>query len=96
MPIREILCMMSSRFLLRFLSQYAVFLTLAPILGDVLTIRKPLARYRLHDASYSAMRSLDASKLRERLLQDVEKARFFASVSRQLRLPYRSIPSAIV
>jgi glycosyltransferase involved in cell wall biosynthesis len=65
----------------------AVFLTLAPILGDVLTIRKPLARYRLHDASYSAMRSLDASKLRERLLQDVEKARFFASVSRQLRLP---------
>jgi glycosyltransferase involved in cell wall biosynthesis len=65
----------------------AVFLTLAPILGDVLTIRKPLARYRLHDASYSAMRSLDASKLRERLLQDVDKARLFASVSRQLRLP---------
>jgi glycosyltransferase involved in cell wall biosynthesis len=65
----------------------AVFLTLAPILGDVLTIRKPLARYRLHDASYSAMRSLDASKLRERLLQDIEKARLFTSVSRQLRLP---------
>lgn len=65
----------------------AVFLTLAPILGDVLTIQKPLARYRLHDASYSAMRSLDASKLRERLLQDVDKARLFASVSRQLRLP---------
>ena len=33
------------------------------------------------------MRSLDASKLRERLHQDVEKARLFASVSRQLRLP---------
>jgi len=65
----------------------AVLVTLAPLLGDVLTIRKPLARYRSHDASYSAMRSLDASKLRERLHQDVEKARLFISVSRQLRLP---------
>jgi glycosyltransferase involved in cell wall biosynthesis len=64
----------------------AVLVTLAPLLGDVLTIRKPLARYRSHDASYSGMRSLDASKLRERLRQDVEKARLFASVSRQLRL----------
>jgi hypothetical protein len=65
----------------------AVLLTLAPLLGDVLTIRKPLARYRLHNTSYSAMPSLEAFKLRERLHQDVEKARFFASVSRQLRLP---------
>jgi glycosyltransferase involved in cell wall biosynthesis len=65
----------------------AVLLTLAPILGDVLTIQKPLARYRLHNTSYSAMPSLEAFKLRERLHQDVEKARFFASVSRQLRLP---------
>jgi glycosyltransferase involved in cell wall biosynthesis len=64
----------------------AVLLTLAPVLGDVLTIRKPLARYRLHDTSYSAMPSLDASKLRERLHQDVEKARLFATVCRQLRL----------
>jgi glycosyltransferase involved in cell wall biosynthesis len=65
----------------------AVLLTLAPVLGDVVTIRKPLARYRSHDASYSAMPALDASKLRERLHQDVEKARFFARVSRQLQLP---------
>jgi glycosyltransferase involved in cell wall biosynthesis len=64
----------------------AVLLTLAPVLGDVVTIRKPLARYRSHDASYSAMPSLDASKLRERLHQDVEKARLFASVSHSLRL----------
>jgi hypothetical protein len=64
----------------------AVFLTLAPILGDVVTIRKPLARYRLHDTSYSAMPSLDASKLRERLHQDIEKARLFTTVCRQLRL----------
>src|SRR5215831_2767653 len=30
----------------------AALLTIAPILGDVLTIRKPLARLRIHDASY--------------------------------------------
>src|SRR6266851_6777957 len=61
----------------------AVLLTLAPILGDVLTIRKPLARYRLHDASYSAMRSLDAVKFRTRLQQDVGRARLLATVSQR-------------
>jgi glycosyltransferase involved in cell wall biosynthesis len=70
----------------------AVLLTLAPLLGDVLTIRKPLARYRLHDASYSAMPSLDASKLRERLHQDIEKARLFASVARERGLRVSSDP----
>jgi hypothetical protein len=64
-----------------------VLLTIAPILGDVLTIRKPLARYRIHDASYGAMSSLNAFKLRQRLHQDIEKAHLFATVSRQLRLP---------
>jgi hypothetical protein len=58
-------------------------------MGDVLTIRKSLALYRVHDASYSGMRSLDAFKLRGRLHQDVEKARLFTSVSLQLGL---SIP----
>jgi glycosyltransferase involved in cell wall biosynthesis len=70
----------------------AVLLTLAPILGDVLTIRKPLAQYRVHDASYSGMQSLDAFKLRARLYQDIEKARLFASVSRQLGLSTRPDP----
>jgi len=65
----------------------AALLTLAPILGDVLTIRKPLARYRSHSASYGGMRSLDSSKLRKQLHQDVEKARLFARVSRQLGIP---------
>jgi hypothetical protein len=65
----------------------AALLTLAPILGDVLTIQKPLARYRLHDASYSAMRSLDPVKLRDRLYQDVERARLFATVCQRRRLP---------
>ena len=66
----------------------AVLLTIAPILGDVLTIRKPLARYRIHDASWGAMTgSVNASKLRQRLHQDTERAHLFATVSRQLRLP---------
>jgi glycosyltransferase involved in cell wall biosynthesis len=67
----------------------AVLLTIAPILGDVLTIPKPLARCRIHDASYSAMPSLSASKLRKFLHQDTEKAHLFTTISRQLGL---SIP----
>jgi glycosyltransferase involved in cell wall biosynthesis len=62
----------------------APLVTLAPILGDVLTIRKPLARYRVHDANDGALRSLDVAKLRNRLHQDVEMARLFATASRQL------------
>jgi glycosyltransferase involved in cell wall biosynthesis len=64
----------------------AVLLTLAPILGDVLTIQKSLARYRSHDASYGGMGSLDPVKVRKQLLQDVEKARLFTTVSRELGL----------
>jgi glycosyltransferase involved in cell wall biosynthesis len=65
----------------------ASLLTLAPILGEVVTIRKPLARYRSHGASFGGMRSVDPSKLRKQLYQDVERARFLASVCRHLRLP---------
>jgi glycosyltransferase involved in cell wall biosynthesis len=66
----------------------AVFLTLAPILGDVLTIRKPLGRYRIHDASWGSMvGSLDPFKLRQMLHQDIERERLFSRVSRHLRLP---------
>jgi glycosyltransferase involved in cell wall biosynthesis len=71
----------------------AVFLTIAPILGDVLTIRKPLARYRIHGASWGAMmESLNTFKLRQLLHQDIERAHLFATVSRQLRLPVSSDP----
>jgi Glycosyl transferase family 2 len=70
----------------------ASLLTIAPILGDVLTIRKSLARYRIHDASYGAMPSLNASKLRQRLHQDTEKARLFATVTQRLRLPAAQDP----
>jgi glycosyltransferase involved in cell wall biosynthesis len=71
----------------------AVLLTIAPILGDVLTIRKPLARLRIHDASWGSMtRSLNVAKLRQQLHQDIERAQLFASVSRELGLPVSRDP----
>jgi glycosyltransferase involved in cell wall biosynthesis len=71
----------------------AVLLTIAPILGDVLTIRKPLARLRIHSASWGAMtESLNTFKLRQLLHQDIERAHLFATVSRQLRLPVSRDP----
>jgi hypothetical protein len=71
----------------------AVLLTIAPILGDVLTIRKPLARLRIHGASWGSMiGSLDPFKLRQMLHQDVERARLFAAVSSHLGLPVSPDP----
>jgi glycosyltransferase involved in cell wall biosynthesis len=65
----------------------AALLTVAPILGDVVTIRRPLARYRVHDVSYSAMGPCNVgNKLRQSLYQDIEKARLFASVTQRLNL----------
>jgi glycosyltransferase involved in cell wall biosynthesis len=71
-----------------------VLLTLAPILGDVLTIPKPLARYRIHAANDGALGSLDAAKLRNRLKQDVEKASLLTTVSRQRNLQIPTDPLA--
>ena len=71
----------------------AALLTIAPLLGDVLNIRKPLARYRIHDTSYSAMGSVNtATKLRQTLCQDIEKARLFAMVTHRLDLQVRRDP----
>jgi glycosyltransferase involved in cell wall biosynthesis len=64
-----------------------VLLLLAPILGDVLTIRKSLARCRIHAANNTALRSLnDAGKLRDRLREDIEKAALFRTVCHQMHL----------
>src|SRR5262249_33233659 len=64
----------------------AVLLTLAPMMGDILTIRRPLARYRIHASNTMLMRSLDGAKIRGRLRQDVELARLFTTASQQLHL----------
>src|SRR5207237_1417332 len=56
-------------------------------MGDVVTIRRPLARYRIHARNDGTLRSLDATKFRNRLQQDVEQARLFATACQRLRLP---------
>ncbi len=70
----------------------APLITLAPMLGDVLTLRKPLARYRLHNANDGAMNSLNATQFRNRLRQDVEMARLFATAAHRLHLPIAHDP----
>jgi glycosyltransferase involved in cell wall biosynthesis len=60
-------------------------ITLAPIVGDVLTIPKPLARYRVH-ARNGASASDQMEKIRRRLYQDIEKANLFSTVSREFGL----------
>jgi Glycosyl transferase family 2 len=67
-------------------------LTLAPIFGDVLTIRKPLARYRIHGKNVGALGSLQVEKIHMRLHQDVEKANLFVTVSAQLGVPVSRDP----
>jgi glycosyltransferase involved in cell wall biosynthesis len=64
----------------------AVLLMLAPMMGDILTIRKPLARYRIHAANTMALRALDPAKFRSRLQQDTKLAFLFATASQRLRL----------
>jgi hypothetical protein len=70
----------------------AVLVTLAPIMGDVLTIRKPLARYRIHATNSMLMHTLDAAKIRGRLQQDIKVARLFATVLQQLNVPLARDP----
>jgi glycosyltransferase involved in cell wall biosynthesis len=70
----------------------AVLLTLAPLMGDVLTIRKPLARYRIHATNSMLMHTLDTGKIRKRLDQDAQLAVLFAAALQQLNLPLARDP----
>jgi hypothetical protein len=70
----------------------AVLVTLAPMMGDILTIRRPLARYRIHGTNTMALRSLDPTKLRRHLQQDGELALLFATASQRLHLPVAHDP----
>jgi hypothetical protein len=63
-----------------------VLATIAPILGDVLTNRKAVARYTL-DVNYGAMNLLNISKMRNHLNQYAKKAHLVATVTRRLQLP---------
>jgi hypothetical protein len=70
----------------------AMLLMLAPMMGDILTIRKPLARYRVHRTNTMALRCLDPAKLRNRLQQDAELAVLFKAASQRLDLPVADDP----
>jgi hypothetical protein len=70
----------------------AVLLNLAPMMGDILTVRKPLARYRIHATNTMLMHALDAAKIRKRLQQDAQVALLFATASQQLDLPLAHDP----
>jgi glycosyl transferase family 2 len=70
----------------------AILLTLAPMMGDILTIRKPLARYRIHATNSMALQSLDAAKFRNQLRQHAELAQLFAAASQRLHLPAAADP----
>ena len=52
----------------------AILLSLAPMMGDILTIRRPLGRIRIHATNTWGMRSLEPAKVRKRLQQDAELA----------------------
>jgi hypothetical protein len=71
-------------------SSDTVLLALAPILGDVLTIAKPLARYRIHGANaghLGTLRFRDVGRIRQRLLEDIETASLFSAAARGRQLP---------
>ena len=70
----------------------AVLLTLAPMMGVILTIRRPLARYRIHATNTWGMRSLDAARFRSRLRQDAELELLFATASQRLHLSVANDP----
>jgi cellulose synthase/poly-beta-1,6-N-acetylglucosamine synthase-like glycosyltransferase len=70
----------------------AILLTLAPMMGDILTVRRPLARYRIHATNTMLMHSLDAAKIRGRLQQDAQLALLFATATQQLHLPLAHDP----
>src|SRR3984893_6612592 len=70
----------------------AILLTLGPMMGDILTLRRPLGRIRIHATNTWGMRSLEPAKIRKRLQQDAELALLFATASRQLQLPLAHHP----
>lgn len=74
-------------------SSDTILLALAPLFGDVLTIRKPLARYRIHGGNaghLGTLRLRDTGRVRQRLREDVETAQLFTAAALQLHF---SVPS---
>lgn len=56
-----------------------IFATAAAIYGDVVTLEKPLGRYRVHSGNMSGQDELDLDKIRNDLDLDVERHLFFVT-----------------
>lgn len=63
----------------RFVDSY--FLSTAPLLGDVLTVRKPVVRYRMHGSNDGAQSVLDISKLARDLGRHLRRCRYSAQIA---------------
>jgi glycosyltransferase involved in cell wall biosynthesis len=63
----------------RFVDSY--FLSTAPLLGDVLTVRKPVVRYRIHGSNDGAQSVLDISKLARDLRRHLRRSRYSAQIA---------------
>lgn len=63
----------------RFVDSY--FLSTAPLLGDVLTVRKPIVRYRMHGSNDGAQSVLDISKIARDLGRHLRRCRYSAKIA---------------
>lgn len=64
-------------------------LAAAPLLGDVVTIRKPLVRYRIHGRNDGAMATLDVERLRRELARGRRRFEYTQTIAQRIgiRLP---------
>jgi hypothetical protein len=56
------------------------FLSTAPLLGDVLTVRKPVVSYRMHDRNDGAQLVLDISKIERDLIRHLRRSSYSARI----------------
>ena len=57
------------------------FVSTAPFLGDVLTVDKPLVKYRIHGNNSSAQSTLDVTKIARDLRRHIASSRYSASIA---------------
>lgn len=59
-----------------------MYSTAAAIYGEVITLQKPLGRYRIHDNNMSGQAELNMDKIRNDLNLDLERHRFFVEFTK--------------
>ncbi|MBR1151583.1 glycosyltransferase family 2 protein [Bradyrhizobium sp. JYMT SZCCT0428] len=65
----------------RFVDSY--FLSTAPLLGDVLTVRKAIVSYRMHGSNDGAQSVLDIGKIERDLTRHLRRCRYSARIAEQ-------------